>query len=305
VKAFYSPDYVVDLGAHVFPTVKFAHAAQKLITGGVLRPVDLIDPGLVEEEALRIVHDETWIRKVFSGSLSLEDETRMEMRWSPALALAHRKCAAGTLAACREALAGGVGIHLGGGAHHAFPDHGEGFCVFNDLAFALETLRREGAIARGAVVDLDVHQGNGTAAILAGRDGLSTLSIHNGGIYPFDGNGTPARSTVDVSAPPGTSDAEYHKILEETLPAFLDEAKPELLLYQAGVDVHEDDLIGGLSMTGAGIVERDRFVAEAAASRRIPLVVTLGGGYTEDPEEAAAWHARTVETALREFERKG
>jgi len=299
MKTFYSPDYVVDIGAHVFPTIKFAHAAQRLIVDGVLRPVDLVDPGVADADVLSSIHEKQWVSKVIEGDMTLEDETRLEMRWSPSLALAHRKCSAGTLMAARESLGTGLGLHIGGGSHHAFAGHGEGFCVFNDLALALETLRGEGAVERGAVVDLDVHQGNGTASLLRDRDGLSTFSMHDAQIYPFDGVGTVAKSTVDVAVEAGAEDAEYHKILQERLPAFLDDEKPSLVLYQAGVDVHESDKLGRFRLSSEGVARRDRFVAESVIKRGIALVVTLGGGYGEDPVETGALHAQTIAAAIK------
>jgi len=304
MRAFYSPDYVVDLRSHAFPTAKFARTAERLIEGGTLRPSDLVDPGAVQARELEAVHDAAWIAAVFDGTLSLEQQARMELRWSPSLALAHRKCAAGTLAAARDALSGGLGVHLGGRPHHAFAGHGEGFCVFNDLAYALVALREEGAFTRAAVVDLDAHQGNGTAALLARRPGLATFSIHGAELYPFDGSGTPSRSTEDHALPAGTSGAQYHKILRERLPAFLDEAKPELVLYQAGVDVHSGDRLGRFSLDAEDIARRDRFVAEEVSARGAGLVVTLGGGYAETPEETAALHAATVEETVRAYKRK-
>ncbi len=299
MKTFYSPDYVVDIGDHVFPTVKFAHAAQRLILDKVLRPVDLVDPGAADADDLAVLHDGVWIDKVFNGTMTLDDETRLEMRWSPSLALAHRKCAAGTMAAAREAMANGLGLHIGGGSHHAFAGHGEGFCVFNDLALALATLRSEGVIERGAVVDLDVHQGNGTARLLGDKEGLSTFSMHDPELYPFDGIGTLAESSVDIAVPAGTGDAEYHKLLRERLPAFLDEVRPSLVLYQAGVDVHEHDTLGRFRMSAQGVAERDRFVAENVLKRGVALVVTLGGGYGKDPVETGALHAQTIAAAIQ------
>ncbi|PCI38084.1 MAG: histone deacetylase [Elusimicrobia bacterium] len=299
MKVYYSPDYVVDIGNHVFPTVKFAHTAERLISDGVINPVDLADPGAIERDALLVVHDNAWVKKIFDGTMTLQDETSLEMRWSPSLAMAHRKCAAGTVKAAREALETGLGLHIGGGSHHAFAGHGEGFCVFNDLALALETLRREGAIERGAVVDLDVHQGNGTAALLVGREDFSTFSMHDPALYPFDGTGTTAASTVDITMPAGTGDTEYHKLLRERLPAFLDDAGPSLVLYQAGVDVHEDDRLGRFELSAHGVLERDRFVAETVLKRGIALVVTLGGGYGSDPAETGALHAQTIAAAIQ------
>ena len=234
--------------------------------------------------------------KAVSGGLTPEEEALLELRWSPALSAAHRLCARGTLEACRDALKGGLGLHVGGGSHHAFAGHGEGYCLLNDLAAALLALQAERRLSRAAVVDLDVHQGNGTAAILAGRQGLFTFSMHQEDLYPA----VKPPSTRDVGLPAGTEDAKYLRILEEELAAFL-ARRPELVLYQAGVDVWEGDALGGLALSAEGVAARDRLVFSACRARGIPVAVTLGGGYAERPETTAELHARTMRIALETF----
>lgn len=298
MRVWYSPDYRVELGAHTFPTAKWALTAERLHAEAFEEEGGFVDPGLPARELLLLAHEEVWVEKVLGGRMSLAEEMRAELPWSAALSLAHQKQVQGTLAACRDALAGGLGLHLGGGSHHAFRDHGEGFCLLNDLAAALLRLRREGRLSRACVVDLDAHQGNGTAAILAGAEGLATFSMHQGDIYPFDDPGAGrAASTVDIALPAGTSDSEYLKIVAERLGPFLDERRPELALYQAGVDGWEGDLLGSLALTAEGLAARDRAVAEACFTRGIPLAVTLGGGYSERLDATAALHARTLREA--------
>ena len=292
MRAWFSPAYTVAQGSEGFPTRKFALTAEALVRDGVLRREDLCEPALPSSEELLRAHTPGWTAKAVSGGLTPEEERLLELRWSPALSTAHRLCVRGTLEACRDALATGVGLHIGGGAHHAFADHGEGYCLLNDLAAALLALRAEGRVSRAAVVDLDVHQGNGTAAILAGREGLYTLSLHQADAYPA----VKRASTRDVALPAGTGDAKYLRILEEELSAFL-VRRPELVVYQAGVDVWEGDLIGGLALTEKGVLERDRMVARLCREAGVPLAVTLGGGYAEDPAKTAALHARTVGAA--------
>ena len=290
----FSPRYTVDIGAHTFPTAKFQRAAEILCSQGGLRAADRVEPEMPSPEALCRVHTPEWVRRAGVGELTLEDETLLEMPWSKALMEAHALAAGGTLAAARLALENGLGIHVGGGAHHAFADHGEGFCMFNDLAFAIETLRLEKRLARAAVVDLDAHQGNGTASIFKAAPDVFTFSMHQREGYP----GRREAGTMDVDLPAGIRDRDYLDLLARRLPAVLDGHEPKLVVYQAGVDVYERDLLGSLKLTAEGIAARDRFVFEACESRRIPIVVTFGGGYAPDVQETAALHARTVQEAL-------
>ncbi|TBR20251.1 histone deacetylase [bacterium] len=296
VRAWYSPLYRVRAGSEGFPTEKFALTARLLSAEGALGPAGLVEPDLPPATELLRAHTPDWVGKAVSGGLSAAEEAALALKWSPELSVAHRLCARGTLEACRDALRGGLGLHVGGGSHHAFAARGEGYCLLNDLAIALLVLKAEGKVARAAVVDLDVHQGNGTASILAGREGLITFSMHQEDLYPE----RKEASTRDIGLPAGTGDAKYLKILEEELTAFL-ARRPELVVYQAGVDVWEGDLLGGLSLTPEGVAARDRLVFRLCRQRGVPVAVTLGGGYAEDLGDVAALHARTLTTGIEVF----
>jgi len=281
----HSPRYAVSIGDHVFPTRKFALAADILKGRGAF-----VEPELPSREDLLLAHAPAWADKVIgTAPMTLEEQTRAELPFSPAVSAAHRLAYAGTLLACRRALKEGVGLHVGGGSHHAFSDHGEGFCLLNDIAGGILKMIAEKRLRRAAVVDLDVHQGNGTAAIFRGRPEVFTFSMHQKGIYPE----IPTPGSLDVDLPAGCRDREYLKRLEEHLPRVF-AARPELIVYQAGVDSAEDDLLGGLKLTTAGLERRDHLVQDACRSLNVPVAVTLGGGYSEDVRETARRHARTL-----------
>ncbi|MDE1975910.1 MAG: histone deacetylase [Elusimicrobia bacterium] len=281
----YSPRYAVPIGGHVFPTRKFALAAEMLQGRGAF-----FEPKLPSRSELLLAHTPEWTDKILGTiSMTLADQTRAELPFSPEVSAAHRLAYSGTILACRRALEDGVGLHVGGGSHHAFSDHGEGFCLLNDIAGGLLKMMAEGRVRRAAVVDLDVHQGNGTAAIFRGRPEIFTFSMHQEGIYPE----TPEPGSLDVGLPAGCRDREYLKALEENLPrAFA--AKPDLIVYQAGTDSAEDDALGGLKLTPDGLKRRDLMVREACRSFNVPAAVTLGGGYAADIRETARRHARTL-----------
>lgn len=284
--AVYTRRYDVDYGrGHDFSARKFALAAEFL-----RERLNLVEPEEPPREDLLLAHDETWTDKVLSGRLSHAEVDRLELPFSPAIALAHRLAAGGTLLAARRALESGVGLHCGGGAHHAFRDHGEGYCAVNDLAIAALKLRAEGRVRRVGILDLDAHQGNGTASILAREKDVFTVSLHNGAIYPEKKE----RSWLDVSLEPGTGDAVFLAKTREALEKLLAQ-KPELVLYQAGVDPWEKDLKGGLAVSEQGLLERDLLVRDACAAARTPVAVTLGGGYGPSPEDTARLHARTLQ----------
>ena len=283
-RVVFSPRYEVDYGDHSFATRKFSLAAE------TLRPsVDLIEPTLPEREDILLAHSAVWTDKVLTASLTLADLTLLELPFSPAISLAHRLAVGGTVLAVRHALESGVGLHCGGGSHHAFRDHGEGYCALNDIAVAILRLRDEKKIRRAAVVDLDVHQGNGTAAIFAGDETVFTFSMHQDDIYPE----RKERSSLDVGLRAGTGDAEYGDKLRRGLTAVMD-FKPDLVVYQAGVDVWEKDRLGGLRLTEKGILDRDAIVLDACRKRNTPVVVTLGGGYGPTPEDTAWLHTNTL-----------
>jgi acetoin utilization deacetylase AcuC-like enzyme len=280
----FSPKYHVDYGDHAFATKKFMLAAQALSPH-----CDLVEPELPERDDLLLAHDEAWVNKVLSGRLSPAELSRLELPFSPAISIAHRLAAGGTVLAARHALENGIGLHAGGGAHHAFRDHGEGYCAVNDIAIAILRLRKERKILRAAVVDLDVHQGNGTASIFAGDKDVFTFSMHQTDIYPE----VKQRSTLDVELMPHTGDARYYDLLKKHLRQVMD-SKPDLVVYQAGVDVWEKDSLGGLKLTERGIADRDTAVLEACRLYGVPVVVTLGGGYGPTPDDSARLHARTL-----------
>ncbi len=281
----YSPRYAVPIGGHVFPTRKFALTAEILKSCGVF-----LEPDLPSREELLLAHTPEWTDKILGTiPMTLADQTRAELPFSPEISVAHRLSYSGTILACRRALEDGAGLHVGGGSHHAFADRGEGFCLLNDIAGGILAMLSEGRLRRAAVVDLDVHQGNGTAAIFRGRPEVFTFSMHQEDIYPE----APETSSLDLELPAGCRDRDYLKILEENLPrAFA--AKPDLVVYQAGVDAAEDDALGGLRLTPEGLKRRDLLVREACRNFNAPAAVTLGGGYAADVRETARRHARTL-----------
>lgn len=280
----YSSRYEVSYGQHDFAARKFTLAARAL-EGSVA----LVEPAEPSREDLLLAHDESWVEKVSSASLTPEDGARLELPFSAEISLAHRLSVGGTLLAARHAIECGFGLHCGGGSHHAFRDHGEGYCALNDIAIAILKLRKEGLIGRAAVVDLDVHQGNGTASIFAGDAETFTFSMHQADIYPRPKE----KSSLDVELKAGTGDAEYYDRLRHGLRAVLD-FKPDLVVYQAGVDVWQKDRLGGLKLTERGILDRDMAVREACLLHQVPVAVTLGGGYGPTPEDTARLHARTL-----------
>ena len=284
MKLFSSPRYVVDIGSHVFPTRKFG-----LVADALKSALELVEPALPSREELLLAHDEAWVDKVIHCRMTLADETLMELPFSPALSEAHRLQVSGTILACRQALGGGVGLHAGGGSHHAFADHGEGFCVLNDLASGILAMRRERRISRASVIDLDVHHGNGTAAMFADDPDVFTFSMHQEDLYPAK---KPA-SSLDIALPAKTADQAYLKLLEKHLDAVFAH-EPELVVYQAGVDVSQSDLLGGLKLTAVGIKKRDELVRDACRRRGVPVAVTRGGGYASDLRHTVALHVQTL-----------
>ena len=284
MRFIFSPKYVVNLGGHVFPTEKFALAAEALRGQG-----DFVAPEEPSRADLLLAHTPGWVDKVVSGKMSLDDETKMELPFSPALSLAHRLGAAGTIMACRDALTAGVGLHVGGGSHHAFADHAEGFCVVNDIACGILKMKAEGRIKRAAVIDLDVHQGNGTAAIFAGDRDVFTFSMHQEDLYPEKKE----RSSLDIGLKAGAGGKEYLPLLKEGLQKVF-AFKPDLVVYQAGVDCFENDVLGGLKLTKGDLATRDRLVRDACVARRVPAAVVLGGGYATFIGDTVALHVSTL-----------
>lgn len=288
----WSPRYECDIGPHVFPVRKFALVLRRLIDEGLILAADVLEPELPARETLALVHTPEYLDDL--EQLRYGPRTWIsELPLTREIVTAYQLAAAGTTLAARRALELGSAVHLGGGFHHAFADHAEGFCYINDLAVAIRVAQREGLIRRAAVVDLDVHQGNGTAHLFEGDASVFTLSIHQEANYPMP----KMRSDLDVGLADGVADAEYLDALDRALESVWG-SRPELVLYQAGADPYRDDQLGGLALTVDGLEARDRRVLEGCSQRGIASVVTLGGGYARRVEDTVEIHARTARIAI-------
>jgi acetoin utilization deacetylase AcuC-like enzyme len=287
--------YFADIGLHVFPMRKFRLIREEIVRRGLLTDAEILDPEPATEEDVLRVHDRAYVTKLVQGKLSVLEEAVLELPYSRQLVTASFLCAGGSILAARESLRRGVGINLGGGFHHAFPEHGEGFCVFHDVAIAIRALQHEGLIRRAAVIDLDVHQGNGSARIFQDDPSVFTFSMHDEDNYP------PIKppSDLDVGLDKGTGGAEYLAALEKHLPAILDRHRPDLVAYIAGADPYEQDQLGGLKLTREDLRRRDRVVFDAAAERKIPVASFLAGGYAARVEDTVGIHADMVERAFQ------
>jgi acetoin utilization deacetylase AcuC-like enzyme len=291
----WSPAYEVDLGPHVFVTAKYRLAREQLLADRTLTEEDFVAPIPATHEQLARVHAEEFLARVQADALSVPERMRLEVPLTEELREAMTLSCGGTLLSARRALEDGVAVHLGGGFHHAYADHGEGFCLYNDVAVAVRTLHAEGGLERSAVIDLDVHHGNGTAAILADDEGVFTFSMHQQNNYPAD----KPPSDLDIGLEDGTQDAEYLDLLEGALGDVLGEATPGLIVYLAGADPYREDQLGGLSLTLDGLRRRDRMVLEKARVREIPVAVLMAGGYAHRLADTVSIHVATVEEAVR------
>jgi acetoin utilization deacetylase AcuC-like enzyme len=280
---------------HRFPVAKYALLREAVIAEGIVPAERVLDPPRADEEALALVHTRDYLRRFREGTLDAAELRLLGFPWSEALVERSYRAVGGTIAAARHALATGVAMNLAGGTHHAFADHGEGFCVFNDVAVAIRLLRREGRLRRVAVIDLDVHQGNGTHAIFAGDADVFTFSMHGGRNYPFH----KVAGTLDVELADGTGDEEYLATLADALPRVLAAAVPDLVVYIAGADPHERDRLGRLALTFDGLARRDTMVLDGCREVGIPVAVTIGGGYGRRIEDTVHAHLRTVRVAAR------
>jgi acetoin utilization deacetylase AcuC-like enzyme len=288
MKCSYHPAYQIPLSPdHPFPIAKYPLLKDQLLAEGVLVPGDIQEPQPVDRATLELIHTSEYLDKLESSGLTVAEQRRLGLPWSEALWLRSRLSCGGTLLAARTALQHGMSGNLAGGTHHAFADHGEGFCVVNDVAVAISKLRVEGAIKRALIVDLDVHQGNGTASVFENVEEVFTFSMHGERNYPAQ----KMRSDLDVALKDGTGDTEYLHALDVHLPAVLDRAGPDMTFYLAGVDVAAGDRYGRLELTDEGIRTRDRRVIEAVRRRGVPLVIVLGGGYAPTRARTAELHA--------------
>ncbi|MEO8563305.1 MAG: histone deacetylase [bacterium] len=278
---------------HRFPVAKYALLREAVIADGIVPADRVLDPARAEVGELELVHSADYVRRFTRGTLDAAEIRRLGFPWSEALVERSYRAVGGTIAAARHALTHGVAMNLAGGTHHAFPDHGEGFCVFNDVAVAIRLLQRDGLLRRAAVIDLDVHQGNGTHAIFAGDADVYTFSMHGGRNYPFH----KVAGTLDVELADGTGDESYLVELHAVLPRVLAAAAPDLVVYIAGADPHEGDQLGRLALTFDGLAHRDAFVLESCREVGIPVAITIGGGYGRRIDDTVAAHVRTVRIA--------
>ncbi len=284
-------------GGHRFPIAKYAAIRDGVIARALLPAARVEEPDRCDRAALGLVHTAAYLDAIFDGTLGPTEVRRLGFPWSPELRERSLRTAQGTVEAARDALEQGIGINLAGGTHHAFADRGEGFCVLNDAAVAIRVLQREGRIRRAAVIDLDVHQGNGTARIFAGDPDVLTFSMHGEKNYPYERE----TSTLDVELPDGCGDAEYLAGLDRHLAAVLDAASPDLVVYLAGADPYLHDRFGRLALGMAGLRARDRAVFRACRGRGLPVVITLAGGYAPDLEHIVAIHCATVEEGIAAY----
>jgi acetoin utilization deacetylase AcuC-like enzyme len=274
---------------------KYSGLRERILAEGIVQPDDLHEAPAAAWEDLRLVHDPAYVDAVANGTLPREMQRRIGFPWSPQMVERSRRSVGATIAATRVALDEGVAANLAGGTHHSFADRGEGFCVFNDVAVAARVLQRDGDGRRIAIVDLDVHQGNGTAAIFAGDDSVFTFSMHGEKNFPF----RKEVSDLDVALADGTGDDEYLGLLRRHLDDVLNRHQPDFVFYLAGADPYEGDRLGRLTMTIAGLRERDELVFAECRARGLPVAVTMSGGYASDVDDIIAIHANTIRVANR------
>jgi acetoin utilization deacetylase AcuC-like enzyme len=287
----YDDGFDLQFGQHVFPSSKYRLIRERLIANGVASPESFLKPQPATRDELLTVHTENWIDRLANGRLDYHDILRLEIPYSRPMVNAFWLAAGGSIAAVRAAVAQGAGFNVGGGFHHAFAGHGEGFCAVNDIAVAIRVAQRDGLVRRAMVVDCDVHHGNGTAAIFTQDDSVFTLSIHQLNNYPY----VKPASDVDIDLDDATGDAEYLSRLSDGYGSALETFHPELIVYVAGADPYYEDQLGGLDLTKSGLHLRDRLVFDRAIERKIPVAAVLAGGYARDIADTVEIHANTVE----------
>jgi acetoin utilization deacetylase AcuC-like enzyme len=327
-KLVYSDDYYLPIGSHVFPAEKYQRIHKRLLETGVAETKDFVSPEPASDRDVLLVHTPQYVHKLKTGTLSAREELEMEIPYSPELVRAFWMSAGGSILAADFALNDGVAINIGGGFHHAFPDHGEGFCMIHDVAIAIRRMQRDDKIRTAMTVDCDVHQGNGTAAIFAGTrvptDPLPSVagasyggrparlrSAHAGDVFTISlhqENNYPAwkpPSSIDVDLPDEIGDADYLAWLDNALSSAFRQFEPELICYVAGADPYREDQLGGLSLTIEGLKRRDGLVFRAAYARGVPIMVTFAGGYARKLEDTVTIHCNTVVAAREVFAKKG
>ena len=302
MKIFYSDHFVLPLPPdHRFPMQKYALLRQAVVASGLVAPEEMLVPDAATDEQILRAHDAGYLERVKGGRLTRQEIRRIGFPWSPEMVERSRRSSGGTMGACRAALQDGVAVNLAGGTHHAFRDHGEGFCVFNDSAIAARAMQAEGRARRVVILDCDVHQGNGTASILAGDPTVFTFSIHGANNFPFHKE----HSDLDIELPDGTGDAVYLEVLEEGARRALALSNPDLAIYLAGADPYAGDRLGRMALSMAGLAARDRLVLSLCHDERIPAAVVMAGGYAKDVGDIVAIHLQTVQIAAAMHQRWG
>lgn len=299
MKAFYCDDFVLPLPPdHRFPMRKYALLRQRVIAEDLVAPGDLRVPEAATDEQILRAHDLDYLTRVKDGLLSEKEQRRIGFPWSPEMVERSRRSSGATIAACRAAFEDGVAVNLAGGTHHAHRDFGAGYCVFNDSAIAARAMQAERRTRRVVILDCDVHQGDGTAAILAGDSSVFTFSVHGARNFPFHKQ----KSDLDIELPDGTTDAVYLDAVEEGVRRALAMAGADLAIYLAGADPYASDRLGRMAVSMEGLAQRDRLVLGLCRDAGLPVAVTMAGGYAHQVDEIAAIHARTVRIAA-EFAR--
>lgn len=292
---FYSDSFVLPLPAgHRFPMQKYAMLRERVSAAGLVPPQDLCLPDAANDLELTRAHTPAYLARVQRGELSAQEQRRIGFPWSPEMVERSRRSAGATIAACRVALTRGVGINLAGGTHHAFADHGAGYCVFNDAAVAARAMQAAGQARRIVILDCDVHQGDGSAAILADDAHSFTFSIHGAKNFPF----RKQRSDLDLELPDQTGDDAYLDALEDGVRRALAAARPDLAIYLAGADPYFDDRLGRLALTKAGLAERDRVIFHYCRAAGLPVAVAMAGGYARNISDTVDIHFQTVSAAV-------
>lgn len=298
-KLIYHDHYDLHLGAHIFPSQKYRLVREQLFAEASAAPDDFVAPQPATDEDILRVHSQDYVYKLKHGTLSHTEIMRMEVPYSKELIEACWLAAGGSILAGQRALEDGWAANIGGGFHHAYPDHGEGFCVIHDVAVAIRRLQFDRAIETAMVVDTDVHHGNGTAAIFGGDGTVFTLSIHQENNYPYP----KPPSTIDVHLPDGVNDHDYLAILETNLHKAFHDFSPQILFYIGGADPYREDQLGGLALTMEGLAQRDALVFDYARRHRVPVAITLAGGYARRVADTVRIHVNTI-VAAREAAQK-
>ena len=293
VKVVSSPRYAINIGQHVFPTEKFPRIYDRLLATSHSGLDEIVAPQAASWDELALVHTDEYLEKVRTCSLSSEEIMELQLPLNEPIVEGFRLMTGGTLTAARLALSDGMACHVGGGFHHAFANHGEGFCLFNDIAVAIEVLRQEGAVSRAVVVDLDVHHGNGTALIYCRDPSVFTCSMHEQHNYPA----FKPRGTLDIGLAAGTDDVTYLQTLEAVLPKVVAH-EADLIVYLAGADPFEDDQLGNLKLSKEGLRKRDRLVLHTMREAEIPVAIVSAGGYARQLVDTVDIHVATIEEAL-------